>query len=41
MLNALLNALCTTASTTNLTVALSYLTTTQLSVLYPLFIEAK
>jgi len=40
MLNALLTALYANASTTNLTVALNYLSTSQLSVLYPLFIEA-
>lgn len=41
MLNALLTALLTSASTTNLTAALNSLTTAQLGVLYPLFIEAK
>jgi hypothetical protein len=41
MLNALLNSLNTITSTNNLTITLSNLTSTQLSILYPLFIEAK
>ena len=41
MLNALLNSLNTITSAKNLTVSLSNLTSTQLSILYPLFIEAK
>ena len=41
MLSALLNSLNTVASTSNLTVSLDYLSTTQLAILYPIFIEAK
>ena len=41
MLSTLVNSLASTTNTTNASVYLYQLSTSQLSVLYPLFIEAK